>query len=185
MEMIKGRVYKFGDDVNTDVIYPGKYLSITTDRQEMAKHCFEAAHPEFMINARAGDIIVGGRNFGCGSSREQAATCLLYFGIAAVVAESFARIFYRNAINLGLPVVIAPGITQLVGQSDIIEISLDEGFVKNTGTGAVVRSTRLPVFIMEIINDGGLIKHLQKRLGIRKVGPETQPGIYICPGAPE
>jgi len=168
MEMIKGRVYKFGDDVNTDVIYPGKYLSITTDRQEMAKHCFEAAHPEFLVNAQAGDIIVGGRNFGCGSSREQAATCLLHFGIAAVVAESFARIFYRNAINLGLPVVVAPGITQLVEQGDIIEISLDQGFVKNTGTSAIVQSTKLPSYVMEIINDGGLVKHLQKRLGIRK-----------------
>ena len=164
MEMIKGRVYKFGDDINTDVIYPGKYLSITTDRQEMARHCFEAVYPEFREQAQAGDIIVAGRNFGCGSSREQAATCLRYFGISAVVAESFARIFYRNAINLGLPVVVAPGIANSANHGDALVIDLEGGSIKNTTTGDTIRSTKLPPFIMQIINDGGLIKHLQKRL---------------------
>lgn len=166
MQRIKGRVYKFGDGINTDVIYPGKYLSITTDREEMSKHCFETVYPEFLQTARAGDIIVGGKNFGCGSSREQAATCLKYFGISAVVAESFARIFYRNAINLGLPVVVAPGVTHNVEHGDDIEIDLDQSLVKNTRTNETVESTRLPAFILEIINDGGLIKHLQKKLGL-------------------
>jgi 3-isopropylmalate/(R)-2-methylmalate dehydratase small subunit len=168
MERIKGRVYKFGKDINTDVIYPGKYLSITTDRQEMAKHCFEAVYPEFLKNAQAGDVIVAGKNFGCGSSREQAATCLKYFGIGAVVAESFARIFYRNAINLGLPVVVAPGVTDFVNHGDAVEIDLEGGSIKNMTTGQSICSTQLPPFIMQIINDGGLIKHLQKRLGLGK-----------------
>jgi 3-isopropylmalate/(R)-2-methylmalate dehydratase small subunit len=164
MERIKGKAYKFGDDINTDVIYPGKYLSITTDREEMAKHCFEAVYPEFMKRAKPGEIIIAGKNFGCGSSREQAATCLKYFGISAVVADSFARIFYRNAINLGLPVVVAPGIAASVNHGDMIEIDLEQGSVKNTTTGKSIRSSKLPPFVMQIINDGGLIKHLQKRL---------------------
>jgi len=166
MDLIKGRVYKFGDDINTDVIYPGKYLSITTDREEMARHCFEAVYPEFLKNARPGDVIIAGKNFGCGSSREQAAACLKHFGISAVVAESFARIFYRNAINLGLPVLVASGIRDLVEHADAVEIDIEQGSITNVKTGENIPSTKLPGFILEIINDGGLIKHLQKRLSI-------------------
>lgn len=164
MEPIKGRVYKFGDDINTDVIYPGKYLSITTDREEMAKHCFETVYPAFLKDARPGDIIVAGRNFGCGSSREQAATCLRYFGIAGVVAESFARIFYRNAINLGLPVLVAPGITRVVQHGDTIVIDLEKGSVTHTRTGTTTESSRLPDFVLGILQDGGLIAHLRRSL---------------------
>ncbi len=171
MEPIRGKVYKFGDDINTDVIYPGKYLSITTDREEMAKHCFEAVYPDFLKHAKAGDIIVAGKNFGCGSSREQAATCLKYFGVAAVVAESFARIFYRNALNLGLPVVVASSIASRVNHGDTLEIDLEKGRINNMTSGDSYSSTPLPDFIMQIIHDGGLIKHLQKRLGLdRKQG---------------
>jgi len=164
MEGIKGRVYKFGDDINTDVIYPGKYLSITTDREEMAKHCFETVYPEFLKDARPGDIIVAGRNFGCGSSREQAATCLKYFGIRAAVAESFARIFYRNAINLGLPVLVAPGITGMFEHGDAIEIDLEKGLARNERTGMTIESSKLPDFVLGILSDGGLIAHLKKKL---------------------
>jgi 3-isopropylmalate/(R)-2-methylmalate dehydratase small subunit len=164
--LIKGRAYKFGDDINTDVIYPGKYLSITTDREEMAKHCFEAVHPEFLKTARQGDVIVAGENFGCGSSREQAATCLKYFGISAVIAESFARIFYRNAINLGLPVLVAPGITQIVEHNDTLEIDLEKAIIKNMRSNKIIEAVKLPPFILEIINDGGLIPNLKKRLKI-------------------
>ncbi len=163
-----GRVYKFGDDINTDVIYPGKYLSITSDREEMAKHCFEAAYPEFLKTAKKDDIIIAGTNFGCGSSREQAATCLKYFGIGAVVAESFARIFYRNAINLALPVIIAPGISQKIKHNDTIEINLETGVIKNMRTNEMIKANKLPSFILKIINDGGLILHLRKKLKIRK-----------------
>ncbi len=164
---MKGRVYKFGDDINTDVIYPGKYLSITTDREEMARHCFEMVYPDFLKNARPGDIIVAGKNFGCGSSREQAATSLKYFGIAAVVAESFARIFYRNAINLGLLVLECPGISAAVEHQDTLEIDLEKGIITNMKTGKSLQAIRLPNFVMEIIEDGGLIPHLRKRLGIK------------------
>ncbi|MCK4672979.1 3-isopropylmalate dehydratase small subunit [candidate division WOR-3 bacterium] len=162
--LIRGKVYKFASNINTDVIYPGKYLSITTDREEMAKHCFEAAYPEFLENAKKGDIIVSGKNFGCGSSREQAATCLKYFGIGAVVAESFARIFYRNAINLALPVIIAPGISQKIEHNDTIEINLETGIIKNMRTAEIIKANRLPPFILKIINDGGLIPYLKKKL---------------------
>ncbi len=161
---MKGKVYKFGDNINTDIIYPGKYLSITTDREEMAQHCFEAVYPEFLKTARRGDIIVAGKNFGCGSSREQAATCLKYFGITAIVAESFARIFYRNAINLGLPVIIAPGISQNIKHNDTIEIDLETGIITNMRTNEVSKAMRLPPFILNIINDGGLVQYLKKRL---------------------
>lgn len=169
MKVIRGRVYKFGDDVNTDVIYPGKYLSITTDREEMAKHCFETVYPDFMKEARPGEIIVAGKNFGCGSSREQAATCLKFFGISAVVADSFARIFFRNAINLGLPVIIAPGAVRIAEHGDEIEIDLQNGFVKNCKTGKKVKSSRLPDFVMGILSDGGLIAHLQKKIRDGKI----------------
>lgn len=160
----KGRVRKYGDNVSTDDIYPGKYLSITTDRQEMAKHCFEIADPRFLTDARSGDIIVGGRNFGCGSSREQAATCLKEFGISVVVAESFARIFYRNAINLGLPIVIAPGIGDRVESGQTLELDLETGTIKNMDTGEAIKSIPLPPSVIEILKDGGLIPHLKKRL---------------------
>jgi 3-isopropylmalate/(R)-2-methylmalate dehydratase small subunit len=167
-EVMKGRVYKFGDNINTDVIYPGKYLSITTDREEMAKHCFEAVCPEFLKEAHQGDIIVAGKNFGCGSSREQAATCLKYFGIKAIVAESFARIFYRNAINLGLPVIVAPNAGTLIKHNDTVEIDLRSGIIKSIGNNKTITAVPLPEFILMIINDGGLIPYLKRKLGIKK-----------------
>ncbi len=165
-EVIRGRVYKFGDNINTDVIYPGKYLSITTDREEMAKHCFETVYPEFLEKANKGDIIVAGKNFGCGSSREQAATCLKYFGISAIVAESFARIFYRNAINLGLPVIVAPDACKKIAQNDTVEIDLQNGIIKNMKNNETTTATPLPQFILRIISDGGLIPYLRKKLGM-------------------
>jgi 3-isopropylmalate/(R)-2-methylmalate dehydratase small subunit len=165
MANIRGKAYKFGDNINTDVIYPGKYLSITTDRDEMARHCFETVYPDFLKSARSGDIIVAGRNFGCGSSREQAATSLKYFGIALVIAESFARIFFRNAINLGLPVLIAPDITRLVEHGDTLEIDLERGIIKNMRTGESNQASRLPIFILELLRQGGLIPYLKQRLG--------------------
>ncbi|MCX7994968.1 MAG: 3-isopropylmalate dehydratase small subunit [candidate division WOR-3 bacterium] len=168
--MIKGRVYKFGDNINTDDIYPGRYLSITTDREEMAKHCFELAYPDFLKTARPGDIIVAGKNFGCGSSREQAATCLKYFGISVVIAESFARIFYRNAINLGLPILIAPGITKRVEHGDMLEVDLEKGIVKNLRTNDEIKTIPLPSFILEILSEGGLVPYLRKKLGSGEKG---------------
>lgn len=161
--MIKGKVWKFGDDVNTDVIYPGKYLSITADPAEMAKHCFETVHPNFIKEAKPGDIIIGGKFFGCGSSREQAVTCLKQFGISAIIADSFARIYYRNAINLGLPILVCRGISGKVKQSDIIEIEFEQGIIKSVTTGEELKAEPLPEFIMEIIHAGGLIPYLKKQ----------------------
>jgi 3-isopropylmalate/(R)-2-methylmalate dehydratase small subunit len=165
--MISGSVYKFGDNINTDIIYPGKYLSITTDREEMAKHCFESVFPEFMKKARPGVIIVAGSNFGCGSSREQAATCLKYFGVGAIIAKSFARIFYRNAINLGLPVIAAPDVPDQINNDDDMEIELDNGVIRNNTTNAAFKVETLPPFIMGIIKVGGLIPYLRKKLNVR------------------
>ncbi len=164
VDMIQGNAYIFGDNVNTDEIYPGKYLSITTDRQEMARHCFETVYPEFLKTAKPDSIIVAGKNFGCGSSREQAATCLKYFGIRAVVAQSFARIFFRNAINLGLPVLIAPGVTEKVQHNDPLEIALEKGIINNMRSGQKIEAAKLPPFILELINAGGLIPYLKTKL---------------------
>lgn len=167
IRVLKGKAWKFGDDINTDVIYPGKYLSITTDLQEMAQHCFETVYPDFLKTARPGAIIVAGKNYGCGSSREQAAACLKYFGISLIIAESFARIFFRNAINLGLPVLTAPGITQKVKHNDTLEIDLENGIIKNMRTNEVVRAAQLPPFILKVISAGGLIPYLKKRFALR------------------
>ncbi len=163
MEKIRGRVWKFGDKIDTDVIYPGRYLKIT-DPEETAKHCFETVYPWFMEKAKPGDIIVAGKFFGCGSSREQAATCLKYFGIGAIVAESFARIYYRNAINLGLPIVVCPGITRHVEEGDIIEIDMEKGVIKNERTGEEITFTPLPDFVLDIFRKGGLIPYLREKL---------------------
>jgi 3-isopropylmalate/(R)-2-methylmalate dehydratase small subunit len=165
---ITGRIYKFGDNINTDVIYPGKYLSVTTDRQEMARHCFETVHPDFLKHAKPGDIIVAGKNFGCGSSREQAAACLKYFGISLIIAESFARIFFRNAINLGLPVLVVSDITHRVDYNDTLEIDFKNGIIKNMKTGEELQAVKLPPTILGIINAGGLIPYLQNRYAGQK-----------------
>jgi len=164
--LIKGKVWKFGDDVNTDVIFPGKYLPLT-DPDEMARHCFEGVYPEFNSRVNRGDMIVAGKYFGCGSSREQAATCLKHAGVACIVAESFARIYYRNAINLGLPIVICPGIQERVEEGQILEVSLEKGQVRNITTGEVIDFQPLPSHILTILRDGGLIPHLRKKLASR------------------
>ncbi len=160
--LLRGRVWTFPDDVNTDVIYPGRYMSIL-DPAETAKHAFETVYPEFLQRARPGDIIVAGKYFGCGSSREQAATALRYFGIACIVAESFARIYYRNAINLGLPVVTCPGAAAAFKQGHKAEVNLARGRVRNLTTGRELESQPLPPLIQEILSAGGLIPRLKQR----------------------
>lgn len=160
---VKGRAWKFGDDVNTDVIYAGKFLPIT-EPTEMAKHAFEVVYPDFPKKVKKNDFVVAGKYFGCGSSREQAATCLKYAGVAAVIAESFARIFYRNAINLGLPILICPGVSKGVDDGDELEVDFESGVVKNLTKGTELKAKPLPSFVMEILNDGGLIPHLKKKL---------------------
>lgn len=162
-KVMRGKVWKFPDDINTDVIFPGRYMSIT-DPIETAKHPFEMVYPNFLKEAKEGDIVVAGKYFGCGSSREQAATSLRYFGVACIVADSFARIFYRNAINLGLPILPCPGISKIVEQGDELEVNLAEGIVRNVKTGAELKANPLPPFILNLLEAGGLIPSLQKQL---------------------
>ncbi|MBS7624579.1 MAG: 3-isopropylmalate dehydratase small subunit [Candidatus Bathyarchaeia archaeon] len=160
---IVGRAIKYGDNINTDIIIPSKYLTIL-DPNELAKHAMESIDPDFPKKAREGAIIVAGRNFGCGSSREQAPIALKYAGVKCIVAESFARIFYRNSINIGLPVLEAPGVSKDVEEGDMLTVALDEGEVLNETKGKIIKANRLPEFILEIIRDGGLIEHLIKVL---------------------
>ncbi|MFZ3169838.1 MAG: homoaconitase small subunit [Candidatus Methanoperedens sp.] len=153
---ISGKAWKFGDNIDTDVIIPGKYLR-TTDMNVFASHVMEGIDPEFPKKVRKGDIIVAGKNFGCGSSREQAPLALKYAGIACIVAESFARIFFRNAINVGLPIIEARIDCK---EGDNIEIDLEKGIVKNNGK--TYPATKLPDFLREILADGGLVEHRKK-----------------------
>lgn len=158
---VSGRAVIFGDNINTDVIIPSKYLT-SLDPNELARHAMEGIDPDFPKKARGGVIIVAGKNFGCGSSREQAPIALKYAGVRCIIAESFARIFYRNAINIGLPILEAPGIREEVDEGDMLTAVLNEGLIINESKGKVIEATRLPDFILDIIADGGLIEHLIK-----------------------
>ena len=162
--MIKGRAWIFGDDVDTDVIIPGKYLR-TKDLSTLAAHVMEGLDPGFASKVGKGDIIVAGRNFGCGSSREQAPLALREAGVAAVVAKSFARIFYRNAINVGLPVIEAE---IKCTEGDEVEVELSAGTV--WVEGSVVQGTRLPDFLLVILQDGGLAAHRRKENALKENG---------------
>ncbi|WP_456482602.1 3-isopropylmalate dehydratase small subunit [Methanopyrus sp.] len=164
-EVIRGRAWVFGDDIDTDQIIPGRYLT-TQDPEELAEHVMEGADPEFPEKVREGDVIVAGRNFGCGSSREHAPIALKAAGVSCVVAESFARIFYRNAINLGLPLVVCPGVSDAFEDGQRIEVNLREGYVKNLDTGEELEAKPLPDFVMRILEAGGLVE-LVKREGPR------------------
>ncbi len=157
IDRISGRVWKFGDNIDTDVIIPGKYLR-TTDMSVFASHVMEGIDPQFSKKVQKGDIIVAGKNFGCGSSREQAPLALKHAGVACIVAESFARIFFRNAINVGLPIIEAKVDCE---EGDIIEIDLGKGLVKNKDRS--YQGTRLPGFLREILVDGGLVEHRKKK----------------------
>lgn len=163
---IRGEAVRFGDDVNTDVIIPSKYLTILSP-EELAKHALEGLDPDFAKKAEAGVIIVAGRNFGCGSSREQAPIALKYAGVRSVLAGSFARIFYRNAINIGLPVLECPSVLSNVDSGDQLVVNLANGRVLNLSKNQTLQALQLPSFILEIINDGGLIENLRKRLKVK------------------
>ncbi len=160
---IVGRVWKFGDDIDTDVIIPGKYLR-TKDMQIFAAHAMEGVDPEFAKKVKPGDIIVAGTNFGCGSSREQAPLALKYAGVGCVVATSFARIFFRNAINVGLPLLEADIDCQ---EGDEVRIDLLKGEVTVPEKG-IFKGNKLPDFLLEILTDGGLVAHRKKVQGGQK-----------------
>lgn len=158
-----GRVWKYGDDINTDVIYAGKYTYTDLTPEEMASHALEDLDPEFASKVQPGDVIVAGSNFGCGSSREQAVTCLKYAGVAAIIARSFARIYYRNAINQGLPIVQCAAVE---GVESGQELTVDFAAGKVTTPRGDYSFPPLPSFVMGILEDGGLIPHVRKKLGI-------------------
>ena len=162
-DIIKGRVWKLGDNVNTDVIFPGKYTYTINDPSEMAKHALEDLVPEFSSQVRAGDVIVAGRNFGCGSSREQAVICLKAAGIAVIIAKSFARIYFRNAINQGLAIIQLPELVEHVEQGDELIVNLREGYVLHKDTRYSFQP--LPPQIMQILNAGGLINYVRQKMG--------------------
>ena len=162
MEPIRGRVWKYGDDVNTDVIFPGKYTYTITDPEEMAKHALEDLDAEFVHRLQPGDVIVAGKNFGCGSSREQAATCLKYAGVGAIIARSFSRIFYRNAINQGLPALAVPEAAEKIHAGQTVTVDFVEGRI--TAGEDSFSFPPLPEFVMGIMEDGGLIPHVKRKL---------------------
>ncbi|WXG41568.1 MAG: 3-isopropylmalate dehydratase small subunit [Candidatus Freyarchaeum deiterrae] len=162
-KVIRGKVWKFGDNIDTDVIIAGPYLTIR-DQDKLASHAMEMVNPRFAKNVKPGDIIVAGKNFGCGSSREEAPYVLKRLGVSAIVADFYARIFYRNAINLGIPLIECKDATQKFEEGDTIEIELEEGIIRNLRTHEEFQGTKLPDFLMEIIKEGGAIEALKKKL---------------------
>lgn len=160
---IEGKAAKFGDNINTDVILPGKYLELI-DPEELGKHALEGLDPTFAQRAREGVIIVGGKNFGCGSSREQAPIALKGAGVKCVLAESFARIFYRNAINIGLPALECDGISE-VDEGDILMVDLRNGLIENKTKSDSLQTATLPPFILGLLEEGGLIPHVRGLIG--------------------
>ncbi|MBI4849072.1 MAG: 3-isopropylmalate dehydratase small subunit [Nitrospirae bacterium] len=161
--ILKGKVWKFGDNIDTDAIIPARYLN-TSDPGELAKHVMEDADKDFPSKVTAGDLIIGKANFGCGSSREHAPIAIKAAGIQAVVAKSFARIFYRNAFNIGLPIFESDDAPDKISQGDEIEIDADKGTIRNITKGEVYTAKPIPPFMQELISAGGLIEWTKKRL---------------------
>ena len=155
-----GTVHKYGDNVDTDVIIPARYLN-TADHSELAKHCMEDIDKDFVNKVNKGDIIAAGYNFGCGSSREHAPIAIKAAGVSCVIASTFARIFYRNAINIGLPILECPEAAKDIKAGDEIEIDFDSGVIKNLTTGKSYSAEPFPEFIKDIISAGGLLNSLK------------------------
>lgn len=157
----KGEAHKFGDDINTDEIIPARYLN-TTNKADLAKHCMEDADKDFAKKVKRGDVIVGGKNFGCGSSREHAPVSIKAAGVSCVIAESFARIFFRNAINIGLPIIESGEASHGIEAGDKLEVDTNAGTVKNVTRKETYRIEKYPPFMQKIIKSGGLINSLRK-----------------------
>jgi len=157
---VQGRVHKYGDDVNTDVIIPARYLNIH-DMDELSLHCMEDIDPKFVEKASPGDIIVACDNFGCGSSREHAPVVIKQRGISCVIATTFARIFYRNAINIGLPIMECPEASERIEDGDEVAIDFESGIITNVTKGETYQAAPFPAFIQEIIDAGGLLNSLK------------------------
>jgi len=166
--MLKGKVHKYGADVNTDVIIPARYLNIY-DPVELAKHCMEEIDEDFLKRVEPGDIMMATTNFGCGSSREHAPMAIKAAGISCVIAKSYARIFFRNAINIGLPLLESDDAVDNTESGDILEVDLSRGEIKNVTKGLTFIASPYPDFMTEIISSGGLIEYTRKRLTSRRV----------------
>lgn len=160
---LQGKVWKYGDNVDTDAIIPARYLNMSLP-EELAEHCMEDIDTSFATNVTRGDIIVGGDNFGCGSSREHAPLAIKGAGVSCVVANSFARIFYRNAINTGLPILACPEAVSDAQTGDELTVNLETGTITNTRSGKVYRTSPFPPFIMAIIDAGGLVPYTRSKL---------------------
>ena len=158
----KGTVHKYGDDVNTDVIIPARYLN-TASHSELAAHCMEDIDKDFVKNVKPGDIVVALKNFGCGSSREHAPIAIKESGVACVIAKSFARIFYRNAINIGLPILECPEAAEAISAGDDVSVDFDSGLITDETTGATYQAQPFPPFIKNIIASGGLLESITKK----------------------
>lgn len=159
---VQSTVIRYGDHVDTDVIIPARYLN-TTDHAELASHCMEDLDSAFKQKCEKSHIIVAGRNFGCGSSREHAPVAIKAAGIDCVIAKSFARIFYRNAINIGLPILECPAASEAINEGDVVAINFDTGVITDETTGQIFQAAPFPPFIQKIIADGGLMKSLTKK----------------------
>jgi len=162
---LKGKIWKFGDNVDTDAIIPARYLN-SSDPAELAKHCMEDADPSFPAKVKPGDIIVAGANFGCGSSREHAPIAIKAAGVACVIAKSFARIFYRNAFNTGLPILECPEAFDSISEGDEVAVSLGSGEIRILKNGRQLNAQPVPEFMQALLDDGGLMNYVKKKAGI-------------------
>lgn len=162
--MLRGKAWKFGNDIDTDVIIPAVYLN-TTDPEELGKHCFEPIFPKFKEKVSKGDVIVAGKNFGCGSSRQHAPIAIKACGISCVIASSFARIFFRNAINIGLPILECEEASEKIENGDELEIDLEKGIIKDLTKKMEFKAEPLPESVLEILSSGGLVEYVRKKIG--------------------
>jgi 3-isopropylmalate/(R)-2-methylmalate dehydratase small subunit len=174
-QVITGKAFVYGANIDTDQIYPGRYLDLT-DPEQVRQHAMEGADARFVEQVEPGDMIVAGTNFGCGSSREHAAVALKALGLGAVLAESFARIFYRNAINLGLPLLVCPGIAQQVNRADVLSVDWTTGKVINQSTGLAIAAQPLSPYVLAILENGGIKPMIRKQM--RTSSPSSPPSTH-------
>lgn len=167
MQEARGKAFVFGDDVNTDVILPGKYLNVT-DPQELASHCMESADPQFAREARPGDVLVAHRNFGCGSSREHAPLSIKHLGISCVIASTFARIFYRNALNIGLPILECEEAAKAIRPGDTVRVDFATGAIEDETLGRTFQAEPFPPFMQKLIACGGLVNYSKTKIAERR-----------------
>jgi 3-isopropylmalate/(R)-2-methylmalate dehydratase small subunit len=182
-DVIEAPAHVYGDNVDTDVIIPARYLT-STEPEELARSCMEDIDAGFVERVRPGDVMVGGRNFGSGSSREHAPLAIKGSGVSVIVAESFARIFFRNAINVGLPIVECPGVTDGAATGDVFRVDLDAGTVENVTRGRSFAATPLPAFMQEILDAGGLMPWVARSLQVGERSGELEVGVGVSKDEP-